>query len=131
MRREIPADEIVQRCVLAMVNEAARCLEERVLRSARDGDIGAVFELGSPVRGGPFRYVDSVGAPEIVEQLEELNARFPGDSSRPTSYSASRAAERRSIETSSVREPVNGGRLRSSGVRCIRLSRRVSVTTFS
>ncbi len=77
-RREIPTAEMVQRCVLAMVNEAARCLEEGILRSPRDGDIGAVFGIGfPPFRGGPFRYVDSVGAQRIVAQLEELNGRFP------------------------------------------------------
>jgi 3-hydroxyacyl-CoA dehydrogenase / enoyl-CoA hydratase / 3-hydroxybutyryl-CoA epimerase len=76
-RREIPAGEIVDRCVLAMLNEAARCLEEGVLRSARDGDIGAVFGIGfPPFRGGPFRYIDSVGADQIVQQLEDLNDRF-------------------------------------------------------
>lgn len=76
-RREIAPDEIVERCVLAMVNEAALCLQEGILRSARDGDIGAVFGIGfPPFRGGPFRYVDSVGAASIVERLEELNARF-------------------------------------------------------
>ena len=78
-RREIDASEISQRCVLAMVNEAARCLEEGVLRSARDGDVGAVFGIGfPPFRGGPFRYVDSVGAVAIVEALEQLDGRFPG-----------------------------------------------------
>ena len=78
-RREIDAAEITQRCVLAMVNEAAHCLEEGILRSPRDGDIGAVFGIGfPPFRGGPFRYVDSVGAQRIVEQLEELNTRFQG-----------------------------------------------------
>ena len=82
-RRELPADEMVQRCVLAMVNEAARCLEEGILRSARDGDIGAVFGIGfPPFRGGPFRYVDSVGAHRIVEQLEDLRVRF-GDRFEP------------------------------------------------
>ena len=76
-RRAIPADEIVERCVLAMVNEAALCLQEGILRSPRDGDIGAVFGIGfPPFRGGPFRYVDAVGAERVVERLEELNARF-------------------------------------------------------
>jgi 3-hydroxyacyl-CoA dehydrogenase/enoyl-CoA hydratase/3-hydroxybutyryl-CoA epimerase len=77
-RREIPATEIVERCVLAMVNEAAMCLEEGILRSARDGDIGAVFGIGfPPFRGGPFRYIDSIGADVVVNRLEELHARFP------------------------------------------------------
>jgi len=76
-RREVAPAEITERCVLAMVNEAVRCLEEGILRSPRDGDIGAVFGIGfPPFRGGPFRYIDSVGAHRIVEQLEELNVRF-------------------------------------------------------
>jgi 3-hydroxyacyl-CoA dehydrogenase/enoyl-CoA hydratase/3-hydroxybutyryl-CoA epimerase len=78
-RRVIDSDEIQQRCVLAMINEAVRCLEEGVLRSARDGDVGAVFGIGfPPFLGGPFRYVDSVGAVVLVEELEQLDGRFPG-----------------------------------------------------
>ncbi|MEP6619519.1 MAG: fatty acid oxidation complex subunit alpha FadJ [bacterium] len=78
-RGEIAADEIRGRCVLAMVNEAARCLEEGVLRSARDGDVGAVFGIGfPPFLGGPFRYVDGVGVSDVVRELEDLNGRFPG-----------------------------------------------------
>jgi 3-hydroxyacyl-CoA dehydrogenase / enoyl-CoA hydratase / 3-hydroxybutyryl-CoA epimerase len=77
-RSAIPPDEIRQRTVLAMVNEAARCLEEGILRSARDGDIAAVFGIGfPPFRGGPFRYMDAVGIADVVAQLEELNGRFP------------------------------------------------------
>jgi 3-hydroxyacyl-CoA dehydrogenase/enoyl-CoA hydratase/3-hydroxybutyryl-CoA epimerase len=76
-RRDIPEEEVVQRCVLAMVNEAARCLEEGILRGARDGDIGAVFGIGfPPFRGGPFRYVDTVGADTVVRELDALYGRF-------------------------------------------------------
>ncbi|MDB4879948.1 MAG: fadJ [Gemmatimonadetes bacterium] len=78
-RTPMGSAEIVERCVLAMVNEAALCLEEGVLRSARDGDVGAVFGIGfPPFRGGPFRYVDTEGAGRIVSRLESLNKRFPG-----------------------------------------------------
>ncbi len=77
--RALPTEDIVERCVLSMVNEASRCLDEGILRSARDGDVGAVFGIGfPPFRGGPFRYVDSVGADRVVEQLDQLNGRFPG-----------------------------------------------------
>jgi len=74
-RAELPGDEIQRRCVLAMVNEAARCLQDGVLRAPRDGDVGAVFGIGfPPFRGGPFRYVDSLGTERIVRALEGLNA---------------------------------------------------------
>ena len=77
-RREIEASEIQQRCVLAMVNEAAHCLEEGVLRSPRDGDVGAVFGIGfPPFRGGPFRYLDLLGPGTVVRALDELHARHP------------------------------------------------------
>jgi 3-hydroxyacyl-CoA dehydrogenase/enoyl-CoA hydratase/3-hydroxybutyryl-CoA epimerase len=78
-RVEMDPVEMQQRCVLAMVNEAARCLEEGVLRSPRDGDVGAVFGIGfPPFRGGPFRYVDAIGAGRLVHELQALNDRFPG-----------------------------------------------------
>ena len=74
-RAELPADEIQRRCVLAMVNEAVRCLQDGILRSPRDGDVGAVFGIGfPPFRGGPFRYADSLGAERLVRSLEGLNA---------------------------------------------------------
>jgi 3-hydroxyacyl-CoA dehydrogenase/enoyl-CoA hydratase/3-hydroxybutyryl-CoA epimerase len=62
-----------------MLNEAVRCLEEGVIRSPRDGDIGAIFGIGfPPFRGGPFRYLDTLGAASVVQQLDALEARFPG-----------------------------------------------------
>jgi 3-hydroxyacyl-CoA dehydrogenase/enoyl-CoA hydratase/3-hydroxybutyryl-CoA epimerase len=78
-RSDFPPAEIQQRTVLPMLNEAARCLDDGVIRSPRDGDVGAVFGFGfPPFRGGPFRYMDSLGIPEVVRQLQELNDRFPG-----------------------------------------------------
>jgi 3-hydroxyacyl-CoA dehydrogenase/enoyl-CoA hydratase/3-hydroxybutyryl-CoA epimerase len=78
-RPEFTAAEIQQRTVMPMLNEAVRCLSEGVIRSARDGDVGAVYGFGfPPFRGGPFRYIDTLGAAEVVRQLEELNDRFTG-----------------------------------------------------
>jgi 3-hydroxyacyl-CoA dehydrogenase / enoyl-CoA hydratase / 3-hydroxybutyryl-CoA epimerase len=78
-RPEMPAVQIQQRTVLAMLNEAARCLSDGIIRTARDGDVGAVFGIGfPPFRGGPFRYMDSLGVKIVVQRLEDLNARFPG-----------------------------------------------------
>ena len=76
-RGSIPREEIVERCVLQMVNEAAYCLGEGILRSPRDGDVGAIFGLGwPPFRGGPFRYADSLGTAHLVERLAAYQARF-------------------------------------------------------
>ncbi|HKO49724.1 MAG TPA: 3-hydroxyacyl-CoA dehydrogenase NAD-binding domain-containing protein, partial [Polyangiaceae bacterium] len=70
-KRTLPKEEIAQRCALQMINEAAYCFGEGVLRSARDGDVGAIFGLGFPAfRGGPFHYVDAVGAVDVVRRLE-------------------------------------------------------------
>jgi len=69
----ISADEIRQRVLYSMLNEAAYCLEEGILRSARDGDIGAIFGLGfPPFTGGPFRYMDSLGLQEVAQTLQNL-----------------------------------------------------------
>ncbi len=69
--------EIAERCLLSMVNEAVHCLGEGILRSARDGDIGAIFGLGfPPYLGGPFRYVDARGADVVRRQLEMYQKRY-------------------------------------------------------
>jgi 3-hydroxyacyl-CoA dehydrogenase/enoyl-CoA hydratase/3-hydroxybutyryl-CoA epimerase len=73
----MPTEEIQMRCSLAFVNEALHCFGDGILRSARDGDIGAIFGLGfPPFRGGPFRYVDTIGAAEVLRRLRGYEARF-------------------------------------------------------
>ena len=70
-------DEISSRCVVQMLNEAVRCLDEGIIASARDGDIGAIFGIGfPPFLGGPFRYIDQLGAADLVAQLRNLESRF-------------------------------------------------------
>jgi 3-hydroxyacyl-CoA dehydrogenase/enoyl-CoA hydratase/3-hydroxybutyryl-CoA epimerase len=65
-------DAIQDRLVLLFVNEAIRCLDEGVLRSPTDGDLGAVLGVGfPPFKGGPFHYADTLGA-KLIEQLHRL-----------------------------------------------------------
>lgn len=75
--RDFEPEEIQDRLVLGMVNEAVRTLEEGVLRSTRDGDVGAVFGFGfPPFRGGPFWYLDTIGPARVLERLRDLESRF-------------------------------------------------------
>ncbi len=79
--QSIAADEIAERSILMMLNEAARCLDEGIIRNARDGDVGAIFGIGfPPFQGGPFRYMDKLGIDKVVERLEhyqeQLGERF-------------------------------------------------------
>jgi 3-hydroxyacyl-CoA dehydrogenase/enoyl-CoA hydratase/3-hydroxybutyryl-CoA epimerase len=76
-RVPVSKKDVTERLTLAFINEAALCLQEKILRSARDGDVGAVFGLGyPPFRGGPFFTVDQMGADVVVARLEALEARF-------------------------------------------------------
>jgi 3-hydroxyacyl-CoA dehydrogenase / enoyl-CoA hydratase / 3-hydroxybutyryl-CoA epimerase len=71
-------EEIIQRLVYPLINEATRCLEEKVVEKADDIDLAMVFGTGfAPFRGGPLRYADSVGLPKIVQTLDRLAAGAP------------------------------------------------------
>ena len=73
--RSLRDEELVDRMVLAMVNEAARCLEEKVVATSRELDLATVFGTGfAPFRGGVLRYADARGAAKIVERLDVLAA---------------------------------------------------------
>jgi 3-hydroxyacyl-CoA dehydrogenase/enoyl-CoA hydratase/3-hydroxybutyryl-CoA epimerase len=98
-RRAFESREIQDRLVFAFLNEAVLCLEEGILRSPRDGDVGAVFGLGfPPFLGGPFRYLDHLGARFGVEVLERLRARH-GDRYIPASLLADMAKEGKSFHS--------------------------------
>jgi len=78
-RKEFEKHVMQDRAILPLLNEAVRCLEDGIIASARDGDIGAVFGIGfPPFLGGPFRYLDARGLGEVVRVLDALNAQFPG-----------------------------------------------------
>ena len=83
--RDLPAETLQERMVLAMVDEAAICLEDGVAREPRDIDVAMVLGTGfPPFRGGLLRHADAVGIPIIVDRLSRLadahGARFrPAD----------------------------------------------------
>lgn len=66
-------EQVVDRLVLIMVNEAVRCLEEGVVDSPKDVDFGMIMGTGwAPFRGGPISYCDNEGAKNVVDRLQEL-----------------------------------------------------------
>ncbi|RPA35708.1 fatty acid oxidation complex subunit alpha FadJ [Shewanella frigidimarina] len=77
------AKGVAERCTIQMLNEAVRCLEEGIIASARDGDIGAIFGIGfPPFLGGPFRYIDTLGASNLVATLQGYQSLY-GDRFAP------------------------------------------------
>ncbi|CAI3790515.1 fatty acid oxidation complex subunit alpha FadB [Rheinheimera sp. MM224] len=64
---EFSADDIIARCMVPMINEVIRCLEEGIVASAAEADMGLIYGLGfPPFRGGPLRYADTIGLANFV-----------------------------------------------------------------
>ena len=77
-------EEITNRLVLRLVNEAVSCIREQVVEDAELLDAGMVFGTGfAPFRGGPMNHIDAVGAPALFRLLENekqlRGARFTPD----------------------------------------------------
>ena len=72
-RLRLSEEELAHRLVFLMVNEAARCLEEKVIESPEDADYGMILGTGfAPFRGGPLRFAEHFGLKNIADQMEAL-----------------------------------------------------------
>ena len=70
-------ETIQNRCLYLMLNEAVIALEEGIIASPTDGDLGAVFGTGFlPFTGGPFRYIDQLGVDAVVKTMNSLADKF-------------------------------------------------------
>jgi 3-hydroxyacyl-CoA dehydrogenase / enoyl-CoA hydratase / 3-hydroxybutyryl-CoA epimerase len=70
-------DQVTDRLIFIMVNEAARVLEENVVTDPADVDFGMIMGTGwAPFRGGPLKYADSVGISTVVNRLSHLAGKF-------------------------------------------------------
>jgi 3-hydroxyacyl-CoA dehydrogenase/enoyl-CoA hydratase/3-hydroxybutyryl-CoA epimerase len=75
-QKAMDAKVIQERLFHAFLNESAYCLQEGILRKPVDGDVGAIFGLGFPPWwGGPFRTIDKLGAPAVLETLKRLKGQ--------------------------------------------------------
>jgi len=79
-QREISAEEILDRCLLPMINEGAKILDEGIALRASDIDVVYVYGYGWPVyRGGPMHYANSMGLAAVVEKLRHYQQLLGDD----------------------------------------------------
>jgi 3-hydroxyacyl-CoA dehydrogenase len=84
-RRKITGEEILDRCILPMVNEGARILEEGIAVRASDIDVVYVYGYGWPVyRGGPMHYANSLGLDKVVAKLRHYQQATGDDFWQPS-----------------------------------------------
>jgi 3-hydroxyacyl-CoA dehydrogenase len=93
-RRKISDQEIVERLVYSMVNEAALILEEGIAMRASDIDMVYLTGYGFPLfRGGPMFYADTVGLPNVLAAIEKYAKGRIGDAWKPAPLLVKLAAE--------------------------------------
>jgi 3-hydroxyacyl-CoA dehydrogenase len=82
--RTIPDEEIVERCIYALVNEGAYILEEGIALRASDIDMVYLTGYGfPPFRGGPMFYADTVGLPKVLAAIERFQTGYQGGQWKP------------------------------------------------
>ncbi|HEB29017.1 MAG TPA: 3-hydroxyacyl-CoA dehydrogenase, partial [Porticoccus sp.] len=86
VQREISDEEILDRCLLPMINEGAKILDEGIAIRASDIDVVYVYGYGWPIyRGGPMHYANSLGLDRVVEKLRTYE-QSGGDFWKPSQY---------------------------------------------
>jgi len=76
--KEFDAEEIIARCMIPMCNEVIRCLEEGIVDTAAEADMGLIFGIGfPPFRGGALRYVDTIGVDAFVALADKYKDLGP------------------------------------------------------
>ncbi|GGO81880.1 3-hydroxyacyl-CoA dehydrogenase [Marinobacterium nitratireducens] len=96
-RSQITDDEIVQRLIYPLVNEAALILEEGIAQRPGDIDVVWVNGYGFPVyRGGPMCYADEIGLPAVLDKIREFQSRY-GDIWKPAPLLERLVAENKSF----------------------------------
>jgi len=99
--RKISNQEIVQFCILALVNEGARILEEGIAQRGSDIDVVYLTGYGFPVfRGGPLKYADEIGLFEVVQACEKFYAQTGDDFWKPAKLLQDCLASGRAISES-------------------------------
>ena len=102
-RRKVPDEEMVERCIFALVNEGAKILEEGIAQRASDIDVVYLTGYGFPPwRGGPMHYADSLGLYNVVRSMRRLARNPHGDPAawEPAPLLARLAAEGKSFSAS-------------------------------
>ena len=84
-RRDISDEEIVDRCILALINEGADILSEGVAQRAADIDVVYINGYGFPVwRGGPMHHANAMGLDVVIEKLEKYKEITGNDAYQPS-----------------------------------------------
>ena len=84
-RREISDEEIVDRCILALINEGADILSEGVAQRAADIDVVYINGYGFPIwRGGPMHHANALGLDVVIEKLEKYKKVTGSDVYKPS-----------------------------------------------
>jgi 3-hydroxyacyl-CoA dehydrogenase/enoyl-CoA hydratase/3-hydroxybutyryl-CoA epimerase len=93
------SDELaLKRMIYTMINEAARCLEEKVVDRPQTVDIGMIMGTGfAPFRAGLLRYADSVGIDKIVKELQSLAEQFQAVRFKPCNFLLEKAEKKEKI----------------------------------